>query len=300
MIVVGDSLRSINGQQVQQQLRTRAGQYPPVAADLVNAGWMAEWPVPDAARFAELTREFGTQAEAGQEPVRAPIEAEDSGASAGEQRSSRLAEKIRALLEKHGHSVNPRAPIDSIIGILDGLLANPPSLAVRRKIGEDSEGEEPLPRSPDVFRKGADDSDAEEVLGGSPGGLRKVTDESDDEDLFGDSPSPVRKGAAGGSDLESTPGLQKVRSSAEESDSEEDELEGPIVSRVLFSGSDEDLSRSSNQPDSPSPKRPQNDDSFRMSEADSDSLQTSPDPIRKADAALEEEDEEDEEEERHA
>jgi hypothetical protein len=119
-IVIGSSLRSVNGQQVHSQLRERAAQYPPAAANLVNAGWFAEWPVPDEARFEALTQEFAGEAPPAPEAVeRLPHR---------EEPRSRLADKIRALLELRGHAVDPEAPIDSIIAILEKLLAHPPGV----------------------------------------------------------------------------------------------------------------------------------------------------------------------------
>jgi hypothetical protein len=150
VIVVGPSLRSITGQQVSGQLRQKAAHSPPAAADLVNLGWLAEWPVPSTARFEELAREW---AEA-QEPqtVVAPIDvSSEVTPPSSPPRQSPLAVKIQARLETYGYAIDPESPIESIMDILRELLVATP--VVDRQSARSGDSEEPLPRSPDAFAR---------------------------------------------------------------------------------------------------------------------------------------------------
>jgi hypothetical protein len=116
-------LRTINGQQVNERQ---------LAADLVNAEWVAEWPVPVAHRIAELQAEFAAIRETAsphQPPNRPTL------------KKLRLTDRIQKLLERSGHEVSARGRIDSIIEILGRLLAEAPAAAVD------------LPRSPDSYEK---------------------------------------------------------------------------------------------------------------------------------------------------
>lgn len=58
-VMVCPELTSVNGRQVGAGIRSKVNSYPAIAGDLVNAGWMAEWPVPDDERFTELKAMFG-------------------------------------------------------------------------------------------------------------------------------------------------------------------------------------------------------------------------------------------------
>jgi hypothetical protein len=69
VLALGAGIVRIDGQAVPAVLRARADTFPNCAADLVNAGWVAEFPRPSAARFVELCAEFGIeQCDAADEP----------------------------------------------------------------------------------------------------------------------------------------------------------------------------------------------------------------------------------------
>lgn len=59
ILVIGPGLRVINGQKVTEKLRERAGEFPGFASDLVNCGWLAEYPVPQTGELDKVAREFG-------------------------------------------------------------------------------------------------------------------------------------------------------------------------------------------------------------------------------------------------
>jgi hypothetical protein len=59
LLAVGTaSLTSIDGTQVSPRLKSRAEAFPPVCADLVNAGWVAAPQVPTHDELLELCRQF--------------------------------------------------------------------------------------------------------------------------------------------------------------------------------------------------------------------------------------------------
>ena len=58
LIVCGNNLRVINGKLISATLRKKAEAYPPVAAQLINAGWMAVYPCPSAEEISKLCAEY--------------------------------------------------------------------------------------------------------------------------------------------------------------------------------------------------------------------------------------------------
>lgn len=58
-LAVGQGIVTIDGKVISKKLRKRAELYPPMAVNLVNKGWMAEYPVPDEMRFKILCDKFG-------------------------------------------------------------------------------------------------------------------------------------------------------------------------------------------------------------------------------------------------
>ena len=63
VILFGDSLVSIDGKSVNKSLQEKAKKYPPYAKDLINQGWMAEYPVPNEERFEELGKQYNIDIE---------------------------------------------------------------------------------------------------------------------------------------------------------------------------------------------------------------------------------------------
>ena len=47
VILAIPSISSVNGKLVSEKIKQKASEYPPIAGDLVNAGWIATYPVPD-------------------------------------------------------------------------------------------------------------------------------------------------------------------------------------------------------------------------------------------------------------
>lgn len=58
-IAVGSGVNSIDGRVVSKRLRKLVEMYPPMASNLVNKGWMAEYPVPDEKSFKILCDKYG-------------------------------------------------------------------------------------------------------------------------------------------------------------------------------------------------------------------------------------------------
>lgn len=61
LLLICDNLRVIDNCVVPTKLKNRAAQYPPVAAELVNKGWMAEYPCPDEEVLMRLCEQYGVQ-----------------------------------------------------------------------------------------------------------------------------------------------------------------------------------------------------------------------------------------------
>ena len=59
LIVIGPSLRVINGVYISQKLREKAAKYPPIASDLINCGWIAEYPCPDDESLEKISQSYG-------------------------------------------------------------------------------------------------------------------------------------------------------------------------------------------------------------------------------------------------
>lgn len=53
------NLKQIDGQLVPEAIKTKVKQYPPIVEDLVNAGWIAEFPCPHVDTLIELCKQFG-------------------------------------------------------------------------------------------------------------------------------------------------------------------------------------------------------------------------------------------------
>ena len=60
-IVVGASLRSINGKMIPTTIARRAQSYPDVCRDLIDRGWMPEYPCPDQEAIVSLCEKFGIE-----------------------------------------------------------------------------------------------------------------------------------------------------------------------------------------------------------------------------------------------
>ncbi|OHT11960.1 hypothetical protein TRFO_18332 [Tritrichomonas foetus] len=58
LLVVGQSLKLIDGKLIPKNIRKNAKHYSPIAIDLINAGWMAEWPCPPIDELIELSEKF--------------------------------------------------------------------------------------------------------------------------------------------------------------------------------------------------------------------------------------------------
>ena len=54
----GKNLKLIDGKLIPKSIVKQARRYSPLAAELVNAGWMAEWPCPTVDRLYELSDEY--------------------------------------------------------------------------------------------------------------------------------------------------------------------------------------------------------------------------------------------------
>ena len=58
-LVTGQSLKVIDGKTIPSSIIKKASTYPPIAGNLVNAGWIAEHPCPSSERLYELCNEYG-------------------------------------------------------------------------------------------------------------------------------------------------------------------------------------------------------------------------------------------------
>ena len=93
LLVVGDTLKSINGRVITATLVTRAATYPPVCRELVNRGWIPTYPCPDSEGLAALGEEYGVE----QEPE---LDLEESESSAIEEEDAHNEEEELAFEEK--------------------------------------------------------------------------------------------------------------------------------------------------------------------------------------------------------
>lgn len=61
LYIIIPNLKQIDGQIIPESIKTKVKQYPPIVEDLVNAGWIAEYPCPHIDRLIELCSEFQIQ-----------------------------------------------------------------------------------------------------------------------------------------------------------------------------------------------------------------------------------------------
>lgn len=59
LLICNKNLRIINGKIVPESLKKKAKSYPPIAAKLVDQGWIATYPCPDEAEILTICCEFG-------------------------------------------------------------------------------------------------------------------------------------------------------------------------------------------------------------------------------------------------
>ena len=107
-IVVGASLKSINGKMITSSLARKAQSYPDVCRDLVNCGWMPECPCPDDEQLAELCTQYQVNKEESSSTateIRSD-DAEESGEDEGgdeapfQERLARLRRAHELMIEK--------------------------------------------------------------------------------------------------------------------------------------------------------------------------------------------------------
>ena len=58
LLICGNQLSSIDNKIIPNSLRAKAETYPPIVSELINRGWLVEYPCPDEDRFAELCIHF--------------------------------------------------------------------------------------------------------------------------------------------------------------------------------------------------------------------------------------------------
>jgi hypothetical protein len=61
LVVCSNQLSSIDGQMISPSLRKRGEDWPECAKEMVNKGWVVEWPKPDASRWSELRHEYSIE-----------------------------------------------------------------------------------------------------------------------------------------------------------------------------------------------------------------------------------------------
>jgi hypothetical protein len=61
VILLGHSIRALDDFVVSNALKRKALSYPSYASSLIDQGWLAEFPLPDAARWTELCSEYGVE-----------------------------------------------------------------------------------------------------------------------------------------------------------------------------------------------------------------------------------------------
>lgn len=69
LIVLGKNITSIDGVLVSETLKKRVDTYPEIASNLVNAGWVAEYPCPNELQMNELIEKFHIQQEEPNETI---------------------------------------------------------------------------------------------------------------------------------------------------------------------------------------------------------------------------------------
>lgn len=61
LLVIGEHLNLIDGKLIPRSIREKVKMYSPIAADLINAGWMAEYPCPPIEVLNQLCAHYGIQ-----------------------------------------------------------------------------------------------------------------------------------------------------------------------------------------------------------------------------------------------
>jgi hypothetical protein len=128
VLVLGPSLRVINGVQVTEKLKSRAREFPAIAAALVNCGWIVEYPCPEGPQLDEIKEVFGfsesgpppapVKATPKQSPKRLSISPKTSPTAS----QSSFIDQIQGVLERYGYAVDGERKGASILRILSSLF----------------------------------------------------------------------------------------------------------------------------------------------------------------------------------
>ncbi|OHT06174.1 hypothetical protein TRFO_25873 [Tritrichomonas foetus] len=76
LLAAGPNIVKIDGKQITQVLVNRCKSYPPYVSELVNRGWMAEYPCPDDNQLAELCRQYDVEIPAEEDRTEIGLEEE--------------------------------------------------------------------------------------------------------------------------------------------------------------------------------------------------------------------------------
>lgn len=164
LLVIGPSLRVINGQRVSDRLREKAKQYPEIASDLVNCGWMAQYPCPDDLEMEDISQGYGlsescfddsdTEVSLRSEPREATIEALVNFA---EQEHRRMVEKTEQDLDRIEEGDDGISMPDSISSNEVKLIDKLEQLLLRHgfEIGQENRGEAILDLISSMLEDGA-------------------------------------------------------------------------------------------------------------------------------------------------
>lgn len=118
LLVLGDSLKSINGQIVPTNLRKRVSTYPSIAADLIDKGWVAEYPCPSDKIMKQLCNKYGVKYQGASIQTLEEEELNVSGKT-DNQPDDHFEDIIFELREKHEEML---VKGQALFGIIDGSL----------------------------------------------------------------------------------------------------------------------------------------------------------------------------------
>ncbi|KAK8889870.1 hypothetical protein M9Y10_034624 [Tritrichomonas musculus] len=61
LYIIIRNLKQIDGQIIPDAIKAKAKQYPPIVEELINAGWIAEFPCPQIDTLIELCKQYGVE-----------------------------------------------------------------------------------------------------------------------------------------------------------------------------------------------------------------------------------------------
>lgn len=112
VLAVGPNLKSVNGKAIPQSVFEKAQMYPEVCGELVNRGWIPEFPPPDSETLENLCQEYGI--DSAEHPTEFHTPKQDHGNE--EEEELEFEDLIRKLRKEHEEEIQKGK---AIFGMID-------------------------------------------------------------------------------------------------------------------------------------------------------------------------------------